>query len=270
MEDSAANDEMADFVSALGEKPFEVAIILGSGLGDLGQQVEHARHVPYVDIPFLPPTTVSGHSGKLILGELVGRRVAVFQGRFHLYEGHDAYRATVTVRLARALGCGKLLLSCAAGGIKPGCSPGDFMFVVDHLNLTGDNPLRGQAGDPFLDLSRLYNRSLLEPLRVCAQEQGVRLHTGVLAALMGPCYETPAEVRMVGALGGDAVSMSTVPEAIMGKYLGMDVAALALIANAAAGLSGTHLDHQDVLAAGRKRGEQFAGLVRSAVANWSR
>jgi len=253
-----------------GPQPFDLAIVLGSGLGSLVDTVEQAASFAYEDLPCLPPATAQGHAGRLLAGSFAGRRALIFQGRHHLYEGYSAAEVTATVRLAGSLGCRRLLLTNAVGGINSAFSPGDFMFVADHINLLGDNPLRGRAEDPFLDLSALYAVDLYPALRQIALEQGLALHRGVLAALPGPSYETPAEIRMLRRLGADAVSMSTVPEAIMGKYLGMEVAALSLVTNSAAGLATGPLDHQDVLAAGRRRGRDFRRLVQALAGLWGR
>lgn len=254
--------------SRAGEEPFDLAIVLGSGLGEVGDEVAGAAAFSYGELPEWPATTVAGHSGRLLAGLLEGARVLVFAGRFHMYEGLSARQVTLPVRLARALGCGRLLLTNAAGGINPDFAPGDPMFICDHINLLGDNPLRGVRENPFLDLSRVYEDRLHSPLSSFAREAGIPLRRGVLAALPGPSYETPAEVRMLGRLGADAVSMSTVPEAIMGKYLGMEVAGLSLIANAAAGLAPGPLDHAEVLEASRRGAASMARLVRGLAALW--
>ncbi len=211
---------------------------------------------------------MSGHGGRLVLGELGGKRVALFQGRFHLYEGYTARKASISVRLAHALGCRRILLSCAAGGVRAGFQPGDFMIVEDHLNLMGDNPLRGEREAPFVDLTGLYRHDVGRQLQTVAEKEKIRIHRGVLAALVGPSYETPAEIRMVERLGGDAVSMSIVPEAIMARYLGIEVCAIAFISNLAAGRSSEILDHRDVLARGRQGGRHFCALACRLLENW--
>ncbi|MBE0599121.1 MAG: purine-nucleoside phosphorylase [Desulfuromonadales bacterium] len=253
---------------AAGPEPFDLAIVLGSGLGAVASQVEAATSFPYGDFSCFPPATVAGHAGRLIAGRRCGWRVLLFQGRFHLYEGHDAWQVSLPVRLAHRLGCRRLLLTNAAGGIRSEFAPGDFMFITDHLNLLGANPLRGLAADTFLDLTRTYCCQLLSPLRQFAQRQGIALHQGVIAALPGPSYETPAEIRMLRLLGADAVSMSTVPEAIMGRFLGMQVAGLSLIANAAAGLTPRLLTHQEVLDTGERSVQQLNALVDGLISIW--
>lgn len=268
MDDPEERKLLEGFFDTLGEAPFDTAIILGSGLGALAELVEHARVVAYEDVPGMPSTSVAGHGGRLVLGSLAGERVAVLQGRFHIYEGYTARQATITVRLAHALGCRRILLSCAAGGVRPDFRPGDFMIVEDHINLMGDNPLCGGTSEPFIDLSGLYGHSFSGQLLQEAEKENIRLHGGVLTALSGPTYETPAEIRMVGRLGGDAVSMSTVPEAIMAGYLGLDVAALAFISNRAAGLSDEVLAHRDVLERGRRGSRDFCTLACRLLELW--
>jgi len=261
--------ESAEVVRRLaGSEEFELAVILGSGLGALADQVEAAVSIPFGALPCFPPTTVPGHAGCLVAGVLDGRRVLLFKGRHHIYEGHDARRVTASVRLARLLGCGQLLLTNAVGGINDGYRPGDFMYIADHINLMGDNPLRGETESPFVDLSRLYDQSPFPSLLDFAGSRGIGFHRGVLAAVAGPSYETPAEIRMLRLIGADAVSMSTVPEAIMGKYLGMKVTGLSFISNAAAGLAPAPLNHAEVLEAGRRGAENFSSLIRRLIVDW--
>jgi purine-nucleoside phosphorylase len=258
----------ADIVrSRAGEEPFEMAIILGSGLGVLAEEVLDALSFSYGDFPDFPLTTAKGHPGRLVAGVLEGRKVLLFAGRFHLYEGYDARQVTTPVRLAHALGCRHLLLTNASGGINDAFSPGDIMFITDHINLMGDNPLRGEP-NPFIDLTALYERRLFGDLSAYAEQEKIRLHQGVLAALPGPSYETPAEIRMLRLFGADAVSMSTIPEAIMARYLGMEVAGLSVIANAAAGLAPAPLDHDDVLLTGRTSAAAIMHLIRRLISQW--
>lgn len=266
--DGPVHTLLAAVGQAAGNEPFDLAVILGSGLGDLADEVEEAAVFSYDDFPCFPPTTVAGHAGRLLAGRLHGWRVLLFQGRFHLYEGYSAWQVSLPVRLAHRLGCRRLLLTNAAGGIRPEFAPGDFMFISDHLNLLGDNPLRGVPENPFTDLTRVYRQDLFPPLDRFARQAGVVLHSGVLAALPGPSYETPAEVRMLRLLGADAVSMSTVPEAIMARYLGMEVAGLSLVANAAAGLHGSCLSHQEVLESGRRGAKRLNSLVGGLIPLW--
>lgn len=251
-----------------GSEPIALAIVLGSGLGGLAAQLEAPMFFPYSDFPCFPPLQVAGHQGRLILGRLDGIRVLVFQGRYHVYQGLTARQAALPAQVAKALGVPRLLLTNAVGGINPTYHAGDFLYVADHLNFLGDNPLRGETVNPFVDLCRLYRQEYYPPLAEFAGAKGIGLHRGVLAAMTGPSYETPAEIRALALLGADAVTMSTIPEAILGHSLGLEVVALSFISNAAAGQSPTVLEHQDVLAAGAAGATAFTLLVRRLAALW--
>lgn len=252
----------------LGPAPVELAIVLGSGLGGVADQLEGAAAWAYEDFSCFPPGTVAGHAGRLLAGILGCHRVLVFQGRFHLYQGLSARQAAIPASLAHALGCRRILLTNAVGGIHPELLPGRCMFIADHINLLGDNPLRGLGGDAFIDLTRLYRTDLFEPLRRAALARGIPLLQGVLAAVPGPSYDTPAEVRALRMLGADAVSMSTVPEAIMARFLGMEVVGLSFAANRAAGLSAEPLRHEEVLAAGRLGAPALSELMELLLPLW--
>lgn len=252
----------------LGRSPFDLAVILGSGLGSAAQIVERGHIFPYSDHACFPAVELAGHAGQLIAGSLQGWRVLFFQGRFHLYQGLNARQVCAPVQLAHLLGCRFLLLTNAVGGIRQDLLPGHFMAVRDHINLQGDNPLRGQSGDPFLDLSQLYDQQHHAALKSFAGQRGIGLESGVLAALQGPSYETPAEIKALGLLGADAVSMSMVAEAIMGKYLQMRVSGLSYVSNRAAGLSPSPLSHQDVLAIGRGGAAPLADLIQQLIVLW--
>lgn len=244
-------------------------IVLGSGLGGLAAAVEDAVTIPFADIPGFPAATVAGHAGQLILGTLEGVAVAMLAGRLHLYEGHDAGLAGYPVRVLHALGAPVYLASNAAGGINRNYAPGDLMILADHINLTFRNPLHGpvQTGDArFPDMSAPYDRELRARLHAVARAQGIALKDGVYMGLLGPTYETPAEVRMLEKLGADAVGMSTVPEVIVARALGMRAVAISLITNPAAGLSVAPLDHAEVLEVGRQAAARFERLVRGFVA----
>ena len=262
-------DELCRAVrSRTGEPPFDVAVVLGSGLGAAARLGTCLAEFSYADLPGLLPSRVAGHSGRLVATAWGGQRILFFVGRSHLYEGYSARAVAASVRAAHALGCRRLLLTNAVGGIRPGLQPGDLLFVTDHLNLLGDNPLRGESHDPFIDLSRLYCRELFPPLAAFAAAHGIRLSSGVLAACPGPSYETPAEVTMLERLGADVVSMSTVPEAIMGAYLQMEVVALSLVSNLAAGRAAEPLDHADVLSAGAAAQPRFEQLLEALLTFW--
>jgi purine-nucleoside phosphorylase len=247
----------------------KVAVVLGSGLGPLADRLEDRVAVPYATIPHFPVPTVAGHEGNLIAGAVGPARVIYLQGRFHFYEGHDLETVTFPVRLLRRLGVETLVLTAATGGIEPGFRPGDLVCLSDHLNLIGQNPLRGandeRCGPRFPDMSEVYSRRLRATAAEEAGRLGIDLKTGVYACLPGPSYETPAEIRMLRTLGADVVGMSTVPEAIVARHSGMEVLAFALVTNAAAGLSGAPISHEEVLEAGRQAVPRLGGLIEAVV-----
>jgi purine-nucleoside phosphorylase len=245
-----------------------LAIVLGSGFGTLAGRITQARAVPYREIPGFFAPTVSGHAGTLIAGELAGREVLAFSGRFHGYEGHPPAATGFPVRVAHALGAQALLVSNAAGGIHQSFQPGDLMVINDHINLMWSNPLIGPLvpGDErFPDMSCPYDPALRALLHDCARSLGDTLRDGVYAGLMGPSYETPAEVRMLALLGADAIGMSTVPEVIVARAIGMRVAGLSCITNLAAGLSTQKIDHADVLRVTTTAAARFEALATEFV-----
>jgi purine-nucleoside phosphorylase len=245
---SPAFDLIDSIDRASGSEPIDLAIVLGSGWSHIADSGDCLAEYEYSDWSCFPTDIVAGHAGRLRLIRHQDRQILCFAGRFHCYQGLSAFEASLPIRIASALGCPRVLLTCAAGGINPGIEPGDFMWLADHVNLLGDNPLKGLQGDIFVDLSQLYAQERYDTLLARLKKTGVVLHRGVLAAMPGPSYETPAEIRMLAAIGADVVSMSMVHEAIMARYLEMEVVGLALIANPAAGLTSTALDHLDVLA----------------------
>lgn len=246
-----------------------VALILGSGLGELAEQVEDGVVVSYADIPGFAPSTVVGHKGRLVAGRLEGVDVLAFQGRYHAYEGHDPADLATPIRTARALGAETLIVTCAAGGVNRSFGPGTLMLLTDHLNFMGRNPLVGPVRDGetrFPDMTEPYDMELRDTAAAAALEEGIQIAEGVYAAVLGPSYETPAEIRMLERLGADAVGMSTVPEVIAARAAGVRVLGIALITNAAAGISGALLDHEEVIAAGVEAAERFQRLVRGVLA----
>ena len=253
----------------LGGLPTPVAgVILGSGLGGLATRIDGAVRVPFAEVPGFPMATVVGHAGALIGGRLGGRSVVALAGRFHLYEGHDAALAGFPVRVLHALGARTLVVSNAAGGIRRTMRPGDLMRIDDHINLMFRSPLAGPAegGDErFPDMSAPYDRALGSLLHDVAREAGVPLLEGVYAGLLGPTYETPAEVRMLDRLGADAVGMSTVPEVIVARAIGMRVVGISCITNLACGISPTKLNHAEVLETTTRVGRRFEQLVEGLV-----
>ena len=243
-------------------------IILGSGLGGLADRIEKPVAVPFADVPGFPTATVVGHAGKLIAGTLGGRPVVALAGRFHMYEGHDAQLAGFPVRVMHALGVRTLFVSNAAGGIRRTFRAGDLMLIRDHLNLMFRNPLIGAVEDGderFPDMSAPYDEHLCTQLRKHATALGIPLQEGVYGALLGPVYETPAEVRMLATLGADAVGMSTVPEVIVARALGLRVAGISCVTNLASGLSPHALSHAEVLETTRVVAEHFELLVERFV-----
>jgi purine-nucleoside phosphorylase len=245
-------------------------VVLGSGLGAFGDTLAGLVKIPYAEVPGMPRPSVVGHAGNLCLGAVSGVRVACLQGRAHLYEGHDLDAATFGVRLLARLGCRAVLLTNAAGGIDASFSAGDLMLLSDHLNLTGKNPLIGpndaSLGPRFPDMSAAYDPGLRAAARAAAIEAGVTLREGVYAALLGPTYETPAEVRMLRTLGADAVGMSTVPEVIVLRHQGVRVGAISCITNLAAGISATPLDHAEVEATANRTKDVFIRLLAGWIA----
>jgi purine-nucleoside phosphorylase len=262
---SRAAARAADAVRAkAGTSQPELAIILGSGLGGLASRISESVRIPFRDIPGFPEATVTGHEGAVIAGSLGGRRVIALSGRFHMYEGHPAALSAFPVRVFHALGARILFVSNAAGGISSKLAVGDLMAISDHLNLMGVNPLVGpaQEGDVrFPDMTDAYDPGLRRLLRTTAERIGIELREGVYAGLLGPSYEPPSEVKMLRMLGADAVGMSTVPEVILARAIGMRVAGVSCITNAAAGVTGTALSHADVLETTARVSAAFESLV---------
>ncbi len=243
-------------------------IVLGSGLGGLADRLEHAVRIPFSHVPGFPQVTVAGHAGQLIVGMLGSRPVVMLAGRFHMYEGHGAGLAAFPVRVLHALGAPVYIASNAAGGVRRTFEAGDLMLIADHMNLMFRNPLIGptEQGDVrFPDMSDPYDPELRALMREAAHAVNVPLNEGVYCGLLGPTYETPAEVRMLEKLGADAVGMSTVPEVIMARAIGMRAVAVSCITNKAAGLSHEKLSHEEVMDAGRAVAGRFEGLITEFV-----
>jgi purine-nucleoside phosphorylase len=243
----------------------QVGIILGSGLSDVLAGLKKAKQIPYGKIPHFPRPSVQGHRGVMHLGIWGTVPVAVLEGRMHLYEGYSPTEVAFPTRVLALAGVRILIATCAAGGIAPGATPGTFMVFRDHLNYQGSNPLAGphdaRWGERFVDLSEAYDLELRREAKRAANACGVKCHEGVYAALLGPSYETPAEIRALRRLDADAVGMSTVPEVLAARQAGLRVLAIASISNRAAGLSKTPLSHREVLSAGRNAGRDLARLL---------
>ncbi len=248
----------------------KIAIVLGSGLGELAGRIGEPTTIPYDQIPHFPRTSVAGHEGQVTAGCLAGVPLFVFQGRFHYYEGHDLETVTFPVRVLQQLGVSTLILTAATGGIRADLRPGHLVLVTDHLNLIGSNPLRGgndaRLGPRFPDMTAVYSHRLRAIANEAAARLGIELARGVYACMPGPSYETPAEIMMLRTVGADVVGMSTVPEAIVARHAGIEVLAIALVSNAAAGLIGTPITHEEVLKAGQRAAPTLARLIENVVA----
>jgi purine-nucleoside phosphorylase len=264
----AARRTAAVIAARIGSAKPAVAIVLGSGLGGLADQIADRTVVNYADIPGFPVPTVVGHSGSVVAGTLGGRRVVALSGRFHMYEGHDAALAGFPVRVLHELGARTLIVTNAAGGIRRAFAPGAIMLIRDHINLMFRNPLIGavESGEErFPDMSEPYSAELQQIARDVAAARSIVLEEGVYAGLLGPTYETAAEVKMLEILGADAVGMSTVPEVIVARSRGMRVLGFSCITNLACGISTTPITHAEVLETTRAAGEKMSGLVATIV-----
>ncbi|MBF0313008.1 MAG: purine-nucleoside phosphorylase [Oligoflexia bacterium] len=252
----------------------QVGIVLGSGLGWLTDEVQNRTAIPYSEIPYFAKTTIKGHEGQLILGELCGVKVAILQGRVHFYEGHSMEEVVFPVRVLSTLGVESLILSNAAGGINYDYRPGDLVLIEDHINLMAHNPLIGpniaELGPRFPDMTTAYEKHLRDVFIKVACDIGLDLKSGVYCALLGPTYETPAEIRMLRALGADLVGMSTVPEVIAANHLGLKVAAISCVTNLAAGMSGKKLDHEEVKVEASKAMKNFTNLLKGVLTQLSK
>jgi purine-nucleoside phosphorylase len=247
----------------------EVAIVLGSGLGGLADDLEDPVAIHFDELPGWPAATAPGHVGRLLLGTIGGRPVVMLQGRFHLYEGNDPGLVVQPVLLFRSLGARIVVLTNAAGGLDPSFGPGTLMIMSDHINLTGRSPLTGRNADElgprFPDMTEAWSPRLRSRLHSSAAAEGIEMREGVYVGLTGPTYETPAEVRMLAALGGDAVGMSTVLECIAARWVGLEVCGVSLVTNAGAGYSGAPLTHDEVLEAGATAGPRLAKVIHRFV-----
>jgi purine-nucleoside phosphorylase len=246
-----------------------VAVVLGSGLGAFADRLADPRSFSYGDIPHWPASAVVGHAGRLVLGRVQERDVAVLAGRAHLYEGHDLRTVTFAIRVLGVLGVRTLLLTNAAGGVNTSFTPGALMVIDDHLNLMGANPLVGpnedRFGPRFPDMSEVYSRHLRGIADAAAADTGVAVTHGIYAALHGPSYETPAEIRYLRGIGADAVGMSTVPEAIVARHMGLDVLGISCITNMAAGVLPRPLDHAEVMETARRVAGDFMRLLEGII-----
>ncbi len=247
----------------------EIGLVLGSGLGVLADALEEAVSIPYERIPHFPVPTVEGHAGQLLIGTVRGKKVIMMKGRFHLYEGYGAETVAFPIRVMKALGVRTLVVTNAAGGIHTGYKAGDLMLIADHINLMFRNPLIGanvhDLGPRFPDMSEPYSRRLRDIAKQAASARGIALREGVYAGLLGPTYETPAEIRMLRMLGADAVGMSTVPETIAARHAGIEVLGISCITNMAAGILDRPLSHDEVMETAERVKDTFIELVLSII-----
>lgn len=257
--------EITTFLKEAGFGRPRFGIILGSGLGSLADEIEDPIALSFDAIPHFPQSTVQGHKGQLIYGDLAGEKVVVLYGRFHYYEGHSLDAVTLPVRIFNELGVETLVVTNAAGGINANFSPGDLMVIRDHINITGQNPLIGphtdRQGPRFVDMTQAYSDEAVALLRGIAQDEGYHLQEGVYCWTTGPTYETPAEIHMMRTLGADAAGMSTVPEVIVAKQCGMEVVGISCITNMAAGMQET-LNHEEVLETSKRVTKRFEQLIK--------
>lgn len=258
-----------NYIQSIKDNKPKIGIVLGSGLGEFVDQIENKTIISYNDIPHFKKTTVEGHEGKLILGKIKGVEIAVMQGRLHSYEGLPMEEVVFPVRILGVLGIKTLILTNAAGGVNLNYRPGDLMMILDHINLMGKNPLIGpnenQMGPRFPDMSHAYNPELNEIMRSVSKTLGHTLHEGVYAGVLGPTYETPAEIKMIRILGADVVGMSTVPETIAANHMGLKVCGISCVTNMGAGITNQTLRHEDIKDEALKAMKHFTALLNNSI-----
>jgi len=259
----------AEFIAEKTSVRPQIGLILGSGLGVLAEEIVNPVSIPYGEIPHFPVSTVEGHAGELIIGMLEEKPVVVMSGRFHLYEGHEPQKVTFPIRVMKELGVETIIVTNAAGGVNESFEPGDLMVIKDHINMMFRNPLIGpndpHLGPRFPDMSQAYDPALRQLAHQVAEEQGFRLREGVYTAVLGPSYETPAEIRMIRKIGGDAVGMSTVPEVIVARHAGIHVLGISCISNMAAGILPQPLSHEEVMETANRVKDKFIRLVKGII-----
>ncbi len=262
----------SEYIRSIYPGKIDIAIVLGSGLGPLANEIENPTVIDYVDIPHFPAPTLVGHDGKLIIGKIGDKTVCAMKGRFHYYEGHDMETVTLGVRVFAKLGIEKLILTNAAGGIREDLDPGSIMLINDHLSLMCPSPLRGpnmdEFGPRFKDMTEVYSLEAGKVAHTVAEENGIALTEGVYAFFKGPQFETPAEIRAIRTLGADVVGMSTVPEAIVARHCGISTLGLSLVTNKAAGLSSCELSHEEVMETAAIAEKNLVALVRGIIEKW--
>jgi purine-nucleoside phosphorylase len=261
--------QAAEFILSHTQLRPRIALVLGSGLGGFADELEGAVRIPYSAIPFFPQSTAVGHAGTLVIGTIAGIAVAAMQGRVHLYEGYTAKQVVFPIRVFGRMGVKSVVLTNAAGGINPGYGHGALVVIRDHINLQGQNPLTGpnedRFGPRFPDMTDAYNPELRKFVMDESTPLGGGIFEGIYAALPGPSYETPAEIRYLRTIGADLVGMSTVPEVIVARHMGIEVLAISCVTNAAAGMSGEKINHDEVLETGERVRGKFLALVRAVL-----
>lgn len=264
--------QTADFIKSTIKEIPDFAIVLGSGLGKLQDEVEAIHILEYTEIPNFPQTTVAGHGGKLIYGILNGKKVLMMSGRFHYYEGHSMETVTFPIRVFHLLGIKNLILSNACGGVNPAYSVADIVILKDHINMMPEHPLRGRNiesfGPRFVDMSEPYNKKMIEAAEKAAAENNIKIHQGVYVALQGPTFETPAEYGMIKAIGGDMVGMSTVPEVIVARHMGIDVFCISVITDLGGPDIAFAVSHEEVLNAANKAMPNVIAVVKGMIKNY--
>ncbi len=264
--------ETAAYIKNIIQDTPDFAIILGSGLGKLQNEVEAIHVLEYHDIPNFPQTTVVGHGGKLIYGILEGKKVLMMSGRFHYYEGHDIKTVVFPIRVFKLLGIQNLIVSNASGGVNPNFRVADIMIIDDHINMMPEHPLRGknidELGPRFVDMSEPYHKKMIATAQEIAKNLEIKVHQGCYVALQGPTFETPAEYGMIRAIGGDAVGMSTVPEVIVAKHMGMDCFGISIITDVGGPDIAFAVSHEEVLQAANKAMPNVIQLVKGLVKNY--
>jgi len=249
----------------------EIGLILGSGLGILAEEIENPVYIDYGELDNFPVSTVEGHAGRFVIGELSGKKVIAMQGRFHYYEGYSIKEITLPVRVMKEIGIETLLLTNAAGGVNKNFSAGEFMVISDHINLMGDNPLIGENldeyGPRFPDMTEAYNKDLIKVAENAALENGIMIRKGIYASMAGPTYETPAEIQFLSKIGADAVGMSTVPEVIVARHMDVKVLGISCITNMAAGILAQPLSHEEVVETAERVRPDFIKLMKDIIKN---
>lgn len=247
----------------------QIGLILGSGLGDYADRIENKVYIPYGDLPEFPVSTVAGHAGQFVMGTIHGKNVIAMQGRVHYYEGYTQRKITLPIRIMKCLGVEKMVVTNSAGGVNTDFKPGTLMLIGDHINYSGSNPLLGENmdefGPRFPDVSDVYSKEIRAKVKTLAKERGIDLAEGVYMMFSGPCYETPAEVRMARAVGADAVGMSTVPEGIVCAHMGIPVLGISCITNHAAGILDQPLNHEEVIETAARVKDTFVKVLDLAL-----